>query len=142
MKDSLIYSDMAEKLPAFVTVCQERNNQIHQQSAENAAQNTGRGVGFASPRPSPAPRAPQMAPMGTIAGYTGLAPMDLSAGKRRISAEDRTKRFADGRCLYCSGFNHRAAECVARKKAQTFKAAGAIAREVGTKEGSQKLGKD
>jgi len=49
--------------------------------------------------------------------------MDLSAGKRRISAEERAKRFADGRCLYCGGFNHRAAECAARKKAQTFKAA-------------------
>jgi len=31
------------------------------------------------------------------------------------------KRFVDGRCVYCGGFNHRAAECAARKKAQTIK---------------------
>jgi len=68
--------------------------------------------------------------------------MDLSAGKRRISAEERAKRFADGRCLYCGGFNHRAAECAARKKAQTFKAAGAEVKEVGTKDGSEESGKD
>jgi len=43
--------------------------------------------------------------------------MDLSAGKRRMSAEERVKRFVDGRCLYCGGFNHRVAECAARKKA-------------------------
>jgi hypothetical protein len=48
--------------------------------------------------------------------------MDLSAGKRRISAEKRAKSFADGKCFYCGGFNHTAAECAARKKAQTFKA--------------------
>jgi len=68
--------------------------------------------------------------------------MDLSAGKGRISAEERAKRFADGRCLYCGGFNHSAAECAARNKAQTFKAAGAEIKEVGTKEGSKELGKD
>jgi hypothetical protein len=68
--------------------------------------------------------------------------MDLSAGKRRISAEDRAKRFADGRCLYCGGFNHRAAECRGRKKAQTFKASGGEVNEVGAKEGSEESGKD
>ena len=78
----------------------------------------------------------------TVPGYTGPAPMDLSAGRRRISDEERAKRFADGRCLYCGGFNHRAAECAARKKAQTFKAAGAEVKEVGTREGSEESGKD
>jgi hypothetical protein len=142
MKDSFTYSDMPEELPAFVTVCQKRDNQIRQRRAEKAAQNKGSRIGFASPRPPPAPKAPETAPAGTIAGYTGPAPMDLSAGKRRISAEERAKRFADGRCLYCGGFNHRAAECAARKKAQTFKASGAEVKEVGTKEGSEESGKD
>jgi hypothetical protein len=30
MKDSFTYSDMLEELPAFVTVCQKRDNQIRQ----------------------------------------------------------------------------------------------------------------
>jgi hypothetical protein len=34
------------------------------------------------------------------------------------------------------------AECAARKKAQTFKVAGVEIKEVGTKEGSEELGKD
>jgi hypothetical protein len=68
--------------------------------------------------------------------------MDLSAGRRRISAEERAKRFTDGRCLCCAGFNHSAAECAARKKSQTFKAAGAVVKEVGSKEGSEGSGKD
>jgi hypothetical protein len=68
--------------------------------------------------------------------------MDHSAGKRTISAEERAKRFADRRCLYCGGFNHREEECAVRKQAQTFKAAGAEVKEVGTKEGSEELGKE
>jgi len=40
------------------------------------------------------------------------------------------------------GFNHRAAECVARKKAQTFKAAGEEVEEVGTRAGSEESGKE
>jgi len=68
--------------------------------------------------------------------------MDLSAGRKKISVEERVKRFVDGRSLYCGGFNHRAAECAARKKAQTFKAAGAEVKEVGTGTGSEESGKE
>jgi len=136
-KDSFTYSDMPDDLPAFVMVCQKWDNQIRQQRAEKVEQNKGGGIGFASPRPPPSPKAPETVPAGTIAGYTWPAPMDHSAGKSRISAEDRAKRFVDGRCLYCGAFNHRAAQCTARKKAQTFKVAGAEIKKVGTMEGSE-----
>jgi hypothetical protein len=142
MKDSFTYSDMPEELPAFVMACQKRDNQIRQWRAEKAGQNKGGGVGFPSPRPPPAPKAPDTAVAGTVTGYTRLTLMDHSGGKRRISAEERAKRFVDGRCLYYGRFNHRAAEYVARKKAQTFKAAGAEFKAVGTKEGSEESGKD
>jgi len=142
MKDSLTYSDMPDNLPAFVTVCQKQDNQVRQRRAEKVAQNQGGGIGFASPRPPPFPKVPEKAPAGTVARYTGPARMDISAGKGKISVEERAKRFTDGRCLYCGGFNHRAAECAARKKAQMFKVAGAEIKEVGTKEGSGGSGKD
>jgi len=50
--------------------------------------------------------------------------MDINAGGRRISAEERANSFAEGRCLYSRGFNHRAAECAARKMSQIFAAPG------------------
>jgi hypothetical protein len=68
--------------------------------------------------------------------------MDLCAGRRRLSDEERAKRFADGRCLYCGGFNHRAVDCGVRKKARSFKAAGAEMKEVGEKEDSEVKGKE
>jgi len=81
MKDSFTYSDMPEELPALGTVCQKRDNQIRQRRAEKAAQNKGSGIGFASPRPAPAPKAPDAAPAGTVAGYTGPAQMILAQEK-------------------------------------------------------------
>jgi len=86
MKDSFTYSDTPEERPAFVMVCQKRDYQIRQRRAEKAAQNKRSGIGFASPRPPSPPKAPEAAPAGTVAGYTGPAQMDLSEGKRRISA--------------------------------------------------------
>jgi hypothetical protein len=66
--------------------------------------------------------------------------MDLSAGRRRISDEERAKRFADERCLYCGGFNHRAVDCAVRKKVRSFTAAGAEVKEVVGKEDSMEKG--
>jgi len=138
-----MYSDMPEELPAFVTLCQKGDNSIRQPRAEKAAQYKGGGTGFASsPRPPAPPQDPAGAPTGKVAGCTVPAPMDLSAGRRRISAEERAKRFTHGRCLYCGGFNHRAAECAARKKAHTFKAAGTEVKDVGTGTGSKESGKE
>jgi len=110
MKNSFTYSDIPEELVAFVTVCLKPDNQIHQPQVEKAAQNIGGGIGFVSPRPHPALRATKTAPAATVAGYTGPAPMDLSTGESRISAEERVKRSPDGRCLYYGGFDHRVAE--------------------------------
>jgi len=112
---------MPEELPAFVMVFQKQDNQIQQRQAEMPAQNKGGGTGCAY---SPRPQAPPKDPAGTVAGYSGPVPMDLSAGGRKISVGERAKRFTDGTCLYYEGFKHRAAECAARKKAQMFKTAG------------------
>jgi hypothetical protein len=68
--------------------------------------------------------------------------MDLSEGRRRISDEERGKRFADGRCLKCGGFNHRAIDCAVIKKARPFKAAGAEMKEVEGKDDSKGKGKE
>jgi hypothetical protein len=143
MNDSFIHTNMPEELPAFVTLCQKRDNQIRQRKAEKAAQHqwTSPTGSPSAPRAPAPPKAPEAAPAGTLAGYTGPAPMDLSAGRRRNTDEERAKRFADGRCLYCGGFNHRAVDCAVRKKARSFKAAGAEVKEVG-KEDSTEKGKE
>jgi hypothetical protein len=141
MKDSFIHTDMPEDLPAFVTLCQKRDNQIRQRKAETAAQH--KWTLLSTIKYSlfpPAAWAVEAAPAGTVAGYTRPAPMDLIAGRRKISHKERQKRFADGTCLYCGGFNHRAVDCAVGKKARTFRVAGAEVKE-GEKEGTEGKGK-
>jgi hypothetical protein len=130
MKESVIHTDMPEDLPAFVTLWQKQDNQIQQRKAEKAAQHKWTSPSAMKPLPPPpAARTPETAPAGTVAGYTGPATMDLSAGRRKISDEERQKRFEEGRCLYCGGFNHWAVDCAVRKKARTFRVAGAEVEE-------------
>jgi len=68
--------------------------------------------------------------------------MDHSSGRKKISTEALSRRFTDGRCLYCGGFNHRAADCAARKKVQTAEAGGAEVKKAGTRTGSEESGKE
>jgi hypothetical protein len=144
MKDSFIHTDMPEDIPAFVTLCQKRDNQIRQRKAEKAAQHkwTSSTGSPSAPRVPASPKAPEAAPAGTVSGYTGPAPMDLSAGRRRIPDEERAKWFVDGRCLYCGGFNHRAIDGAVRKKTRPFKAAGAEVKADEGKEDSGEKGKE
>jgi len=144
LKDFFIHTDMPDDLPVFGTLCQKRDNQIRQGRGEKAAQHKWTGLTGSSttPKVPTPPTAPEMSPAETISGYTELVPMDLCTGRRRISDGDRAKRFADGRCLYCGGFNHRAVDCAVRKKARLFKAAGAEVKEAGEKEDSREKGKE
>jgi hypothetical protein len=91
MKDFVTYSNIPGGIPTVVKVCQKGDNQITQWQAENAAQNIRGWIEFDSFRLHPASEAPTTAPAGTVAGYTGPAPMDHSAAKRRISAEKRAR---------------------------------------------------
>jgi hypothetical protein len=128
---------MPEELAVFVTICQKRGIQTPQHWVEKAGQNQSSGTGFASPRPPAAPKAPKMGPANSVAGYTNPVPMHLSSGKRRMSAVERAKRFADGRCGYCGGLNHSVADCAVRKTAQTINDAGAEIMDASTGCGSK-----
>ena len=101
MKYSMRYSNVPEELPVFVTVCQKRYYQIRQQRVEKAAKNKGGWTGFASSAgPLAPPKDPAGAPAGTVAGYTGPAPMDPSAGRRRTPRKTgRRGLLMEGVCI-------------------------------------------
>jgi hypothetical protein len=52
------------------------------------------------PRPPAPQKHPAAVPVRTVAGYTGSAQIDLSAGDRNIVGEEREKKFVNGRHLY------------------------------------------
>ena len=60
---------------------------------------------------TPAAAAPAPHPTNTNSGNYGPAPMDLSAGRRHLSQQERLRRLTEGRCLYCGGAGHMAVSC-------------------------------
>jgi hypothetical protein len=68
--------------------------------------------------------------------------MDLSADRRRISDEEKPKRFADGRSLYSGGYNPMAVDCAVGKMAWMFNVAGAELKETEGKEQVKEQGKE
>ena len=50
-------------------------------------------------------------PTASNSGNYGPAPMDLSANRRKLTPEERSRRIAQGLCLYCGGAGHMAHEC-------------------------------
>jgi len=62
---------------------------------------------------TPKPAAPPTTT--TTATGTQAGPMDLLAGRRRLSQAERKDRMRRGQCFYCRGANHMARECPNRQ---------------------------
>lgn len=50
-------------------------------------------------------------PTASNSGSYGPAPMDLSASKKKLSLEERSRRIREGRCLYCGELGHISLDC-------------------------------
>ena len=75
-----------------------------------------RNSNYSTPHRQYAPTTPQRPttaahPTNSNSGYYGPAPMDLSAGRGRITDAERNRRRAAGLCLYCGGSGHLAFSC-------------------------------
>lgn len=100
----------------FAALCQRLDN-------KRRALTTSRRP-FGPTRPTPNTRPPVTLPptsppvltTHTTATGTHSGPMDLSAGRRRLSPEERARRMVEGRCLYCGGMGHMAKECTLAKR--------------------------
>jgi hypothetical protein len=65
-------------------------------------------------------------PHPTSQSATAPGPMDLSASKKKLSEQERAARLREGRCLYCGGVGHMAAQCP-NKNRNPLRAAATLA---------------
>ena len=116
LKDSLQHIEEPESIVEFVKLCSKRDSQLRRRAAEKKS---GRWEGYKkSDTTTNTTSAPEAAPAGTVAGYHGPAPMDLSAVKgKKITPEERKRRREGGLCMYCGDSRHFAASCPRKLKA-------------------------
>lgn len=129
LKDALIHHDEPATMAELVVQCQRLDNRIRARRSDqsgNRSTNSRHIAQARSEHPGTAPTvtsATPIHPTSSNSGYGGPAPMDLSYGSRRLSREERMKRIAEGRCLYCGGHGHLAMNCP--NKRSSIRAAGA-----------------
>jgi hypothetical protein len=92
LKDSLQHAEMPDNIVDLVTMCSKRESQIRPRAAEKKS--GPRESGYKKPDNAVnTSSAPEASPAGTVAGYYGPTPMDLSALKgRKITPEERKRR--------------------------------------------------
>ena len=105
-----------ETMQAFVTAMQRLDN--HRRAFQQESRSYSRSAALNQPTTTPTyhaaslPPAPTTTtPRGSTATSTEPGPMDLSLNRRPLTPEERQRRMAEGRCRYCGGLGHMAANC-------------------------------
>lgn len=118
VKDDLATRDDPATLDALIRLAIQIDNRHYTRSLEkkeNAGHTTHRPTPRPQPRVEPTPPPPPASQQ--------YIPMDLSAtNSRRITPQERKRRFDNNLCLYCGQSGHRKSAC------PSLKAAGGVAR--------------
>jgi len=137
LKDALVTfptalpDTVAERVKVYQLIDARIRAQKNRRSQQTSRQqSTNRNTTTSTTTPVPAttataspPRAPAQHPTSTNSGHYGPAPMDLSAGRRRLSPEERMRRIRDGLCSYCGKPGHFAQDCTALANSKALRAA-------------------
>ena len=117
LNDLMPFDTDAMTLDDFITCCQKVDNKRHAHNREVRKHTTPTPArNFVSSHPTPAATTPSPTPVLSTATGIHFGPMDLSAGRRKLTPEERARRLAEGRCLYCGGIGHMAKDCTVARR--------------------------
>ena len=125
LKNDLIVRDESELFADFVTLLQKLDQKRRRltasaqgrkaasttQTASATHTHTSTGAYTYAHSYTHTPTATKTTATATTASGVHPGPMNLSAGRKKLTPEERARRLAEGRCLYCSGVGHVARDC-------------------------------
>ena len=145
LKNDLIARDEPELFVDFITLLQKLDQKRCCLTASAQGRNTASTTQMASAththipyahtsagvhthshshtHPATAAKTPATA---TTASGVHAGPMDLSAGRKKLTPEERACRLAEGRCLYCRGVGYVARNCLNAHRHPLCTAEGAL----------------
>jgi len=106
----------------FVVLCQQLDMEIHALQLHEGRYNTSSHQNRGNQNQSR--NSTTSATPTTSQSATAPGPMDLSASRKKLSEQERAARLREGRCLYCGGLGHMAAQCP-NKSRNPFRGAAA-----------------
>jgi len=113
LKDALVTLDTPDELDQYIILLKRVDNKIRARAAERKGSSSTWRSPTTTTTTTPKPAAPPTTT--TTATGTQAGPMDLSAGRRRLSQAQREDRMRRGQCFYCGGANHMARQCPNRQ---------------------------
>jgi len=113
LKDALVTLDTPDELDQYIILLKRVDNQIRARAAERKGSSSTWRSPTTTTITTPKPATPPTNT--TTATGTQAGPMDLSAGRRRLSQAQREDRMRRGQCFYCGGANHMARQCPNRQ---------------------------
>jgi len=113
LKDALVTLDTPDGLDQYIILLKRVDNQIRARAAERKGSSSTWRSPTTTTTTTPKPATPPTTT--TTATGTQAGPMDLSAGRRRLSQAQHEDRMRRGQCFYCGGANHMARQCPNRQ---------------------------
>jgi len=105
-KDALVTLDTPDELDQYIILLKRVDNKIRARAAERKGSSSTWRSSTTTTITTPKPATPPTTT--TTATGTQAGPMDLSAGRRRLSQAQCEDHIRRGQCFYCGGANHMA----------------------------------
>ena len=112
LKDALVTLDTPDELDQYIILLKPVDNKIRARAVERKGSSSTWRSHTTTTTATPKPAAP---PTTTTVTGTQVGPIDLLAGRRRLSQAPSEDRMRRGQCFYCGGANHMARQCPNRQ---------------------------
>lgn len=114
LQDEIWFCDKPTNLPDFITLLKKAENKIKYYQSYPTNRRSPIPTSAPAQRPSSASIPAHVACASFALGV--LVPMELYAGRRHMSQQEKIASMGEGGCFYCGGIGHMSSVCPAKHR--------------------------